>query len=187
MLAHSPRSFPGAPSAPLVRSLRLLTPSTDRSAHEVMPANRRREVRRSGRFSCRVRRVDNLRLVADRTLDLSPEGMLVLSDEPLEHGDRLVISFQATEPPIWLGAMATVARVVAGRRPGDAGRALGLSFGLPAVSRLILRGHLCRLPPMSAHRQPPAAVASKDPDYAQIVKDIWYGSCSAPQVNCPTA
>jgi hypothetical protein len=74
-----------------------------------------------------------------------------------------------------------VARIVEGRRPGDDGRALGLRLHpLPAVSRLILRGHLRKLPVMPAHREPPPELAegedqTRPTDYAQIVKDIWDG------------
>jgi hypothetical protein len=122
------------------RTLRLLTPSLARAAG--LPPNRRCEIRRSIRIGCRVRRLD-WRLVGDRTIDLSPEGMLVSSDELLATGTDLVVSFQATELPIWFDTMATVARTVEGRRPGDTGRAIGIKFDtLPAVSRLILRGHL---------------------------------------------
>jgi hypothetical protein len=120
--------------------------------------------------------MDSWRLVGDRTVDLSPEGMLILSDERLDQGTELVVSFQATELPIWFDTLATVTRVVEGRRPGDAGRAIGVHFEtLPAVSRLILRGHLRRHPLTMPRRDRPVELLSPDPDYAQIVKDIWAG------------
>jgi hypothetical protein len=157
--APSPPPPPGrrsAVGAALVRSLRLLTPSLARSAFGHLPPNRRREMRRMVRLACRVRRMDDWRLLGDRTLDLSPAGMLLLSDERVEEGLDLVVSFQATELPIWFDACARVTRVVEGRRPGDPGRALGVRFEtLPAVSRLILRGFLCRHPPTLAQREPP--------------------------------
>jgi hypothetical protein len=109
-------------------------------------------------------------------VDLSPQGMLVLSDERIGEGIEVVVSFQATELPIWFDTMATVSRIVEGRRPGDTGRALGLRFEtLPAVSRLILRGHLRSLPIARPRREPPLPLAPKDPDYARIVKEIWEG------------
>jgi hypothetical protein len=120
--------------------------------------------------------MDTWRLVGDRTLDLSPQGMLVLSDEQLDWGTELVVSFQATELPIWFDTLASVTRVVEGRRPGDAGRALGVHFEtLPAVSRLILRGHLRRHPPTLSRRERPVELMPQDPDYAQIIRDIWAG------------
>ena len=133
-------------------------------------------MRRFTRLGCTVRRMDTWRLVGDRTIDLSPQGMLLLSDERLDYGTELVVSFQATELPIWFDTLATVTRVVEGRRPGDDGRALGVHFEtLPAVSRLILRGHLRRDPLVRSRRQRPVELVSTDPDYAQIVKDIWAG------------
>jgi hypothetical protein len=161
---------------PLFQSLRLLTPSLSRAACGRVAPNRRREIRRTARIGCRVRRTDDWSLVGDRTLDMSPQGMLVLSDERIGEGVEVVVSFQATELPIWFDTMATVSRIVEGRRPGDTGRALGLRFEtLPAVSRLILRGHLRNLPVARPRREPPLPLMPKDPDYARIVKEIWEG------------
>jgi len=164
--------------APLGRTLRLLTPSVSHAACRSLAPNRRCEMRRWARLGCRVRRIDNWRMVGDRTLDLSPLGMLVVSDERIDWGSEVVVSFQATELPIWFDTMATVVRIVEGRRPGDSARALGLRFEtLPAVSRLILRGHLRKLPTPVPQREPPVDVDGRasDPDYAQLVKDIWAG------------
>jgi hypothetical protein len=108
------------------------------------------------RFGCRVRRASNLRLVADRAIDLSPQGVLVLSNDDIDEGTELVVSFMTTDFPIWFDTRATVTRIVEGRRPGDDGRALGLRFeSLPSVSRLILRGHLRKVPPTLPQREPP--------------------------------
>ncbi len=178
MLAPSPPTkwFGRMPRAPLVRALRLLTPSVGRAACGGLPPNRRHEIRRAVRLGCHVRRTDDWRLIGDRALDLSPQGMLVLSDEEIDPRLDLVVSFQATELPIWFDTMATVTRIVEGRRPGDTGRALGLHFDtLPSVSRLILRGHLRKLPATFPQREMPLELAREEPDYAQIVKDIWEG------------
>jgi hypothetical protein len=162
--------------APMARSLRELTPSLNKAAHGGTLENRRDEIRRTLRLGCRARKVGHVGLVGDRTLDLSPQGMLLLSDEPIEAGTQLAISFFATELPIWFDTRATVTRVVRGRRPGDPRRALGLRFhSLPAVSRLILRGHLRRYPPTLPQRKPCAESYAHQPDYAQIVKEIYYG------------
>jgi hypothetical protein len=73
---------------------------------------------------------------------------------------------------LWFDTRATLRRVVEGRRPGDGGRALGLHFeSLPAVSRLILRGHLGRAPQTVPKRDPPPEVLSRPPfDYADAVR-----------------
>jgi hypothetical protein len=162
MLARSTPRPPPPPStrsavgATLLQSLRLLTPSTVRAACGPVPTNRRREMRRRVRLACRVRRTDDWRLMGDRTLDLSPQGMLLLSEETADLGLDVVVSFQATELPIWFDTFARVTRVVEGRRPSDGGRALGIHFEtLPAVSRLILRGFLGRHPLTEAQRSVP--------------------------------
>jgi hypothetical protein len=163
----------------LFQSFRLLTPSLSRAACGRLPPNRRREMRRSAIFGCRVRRTDSSQLVGDRTLDLSPQGMLLMSDERIDEGAQVMVSFMATELPIWFDTQATVARIVQGRRPGDVGRALGLRFDtLPAVSRLLLRGHLRKHPLALAQREPPVELTpspKKGTDYAQMVKDILDG------------
>jgi len=162
-----------AVGASFVRSLRLLTPSLARAACGRLPTNRRREMRRSARLGCRVRRVEDWRLLGDRTVDLSAQGMLVLSDERVEEGTELVVSFQATELPIWFDTFGTITRVVQGRRPGDVGRALGVRFEtLPAVSRLILRGYLRRMPPTLAAREPPPDLIAEPADYADVLRPL---------------
>jgi len=166
-----------APSltSPAIRSLRLLTPSLVRSACGHVPAQRRREIRRAVRLGCRVVRRKDWRLLGDRTVDLSPAGMLVLSDERIEEDAELLVSFQATELPIWFDTRGTVTRVVDGRRPGDRGRALGVRFdALPAVSRLILRGHLGKLPRTVAQREAPFGLGENGElvDYADVVRRI---------------
>jgi hypothetical protein len=140
--------------------------------------NRRREIRRSVRLGCRAVRGSNHHLVGDRTLDLSAEGLLLLSDEEFDPGEELVVSFRATELPIWFDTKATVARVIQNRRPGDRGRAVGVRFGsLPAVSRLILRGYLRNLPPTFPQRIVPKILETGGfVDYAEQIRRIWlYG------------
>jgi hypothetical protein len=188
MLVPSPPcSERSAVGASLFRSYRLLTPSLARAACGRLPTNRRREMRHLARIGCRVRRIEDWRLLGDRTVDLSPQGMLVLSDERVEEGTSLVVSFQATDLPIWFDTCATVTRIVHGRRPRDGGRALGVHFDtLPAVSRLILRGYLRRLPLVDPMREPPLDIATlwsargpKATDYAGIVRSILEQAPSA--------
>ncbi len=57
--------------------------------------NEHREVRRAVTLDCQVVRERDFRLVAKRMLDVSPDGMLVAVDEPLEPGERLIVSFHA--------------------------------------------------------------------------------------------
>jgi hypothetical protein len=110
--------------------------------------NDRREVRRALGFSCSVVRERDFRLVAESALDLSPDGMLVATEQDLELGENVIVSFRATQLGLWFDSEARVARIVKGRRDGDRCAGLGLSFStLDRVKRLILRGHLRRVPP----------------------------------------
>jgi len=110
--------------------------------------NERREMRRAVSVPCQIVRERDFRLVSDRALDLSPDGMLVASRCDVEPGEALLVSFQATELGLWFDSEARVARVVRGRRPSDRGEAIGLAFStLSRVQRFILRGQLRRVPP----------------------------------------
>ena len=110
--------------------------------------NDRREVRRAVGLTCQVVRERDFRLIADQAVDLSPDGMLVSSSHEMEVGESLIVSFKATQLGLWFDTEASVTRVIKGRRPGDRGPGIGLSFSsLDRVKRLILRGHLRRVPP----------------------------------------
>lgn len=110
--------------------------------------NDRREVRRAVGLACSVLREHDFRPVSELALDVSPDGMLVATDHDLAVGEGLIVSFCATPLGLWFDTRARVARIVRGRRHGDRGAGVGLSFStLDRVKRLILRGHLRRVPP----------------------------------------
>lgn len=110
--------------------------------------NDRREVRRAVALTCQVVRERDFRLIADQAVDLSPDGMLVATEHDMAVGESLIVSFKATQLGLWFDSEASVTRIVNGRRDGDRGPAIGLSFSsLDRVKRLILRGHLRRVPP----------------------------------------
>jgi hypothetical protein len=111
--------------------------------------NERREVRRALSLSCQVVRERDFRLISRTALDVSPDGMLVSADvDDLELGENVFVSFKATELGLWFDSEARVARVIRGRRPGDKGKGVALCFStMPRLKRLILRGHLRRVPP----------------------------------------
>jgi hypothetical protein len=132
--------------------------------------NDRREVRRRVSLSCRVVRESDFRLLGTHAIDLSPDGMCVMSIRDAEPGESLVVTFKATELGLWFDAEATIARVLRGRRPTDRGRCLGVSFtNFDPVSRLILRHHLRRT-------APPVPQRSRPIDYAATVKRIALGA-----------
>jgi hypothetical protein len=108
----------------------------------------RRAFRHAVALPCQIVRERDFRLVADVALDLSTDGMLVPTDLAVLTGEPLLVSFRAPRSRRWLDAEAVVARVVHGRRPGDQGRRLGLSFhGLDAEARQLLFRQLRDQPP----------------------------------------
>ena len=131
--------------------------------------NQRREIRRAVRMPCRVVAEREFKLIGDRAVDLSPEGMLVPTEQPLEIGDSVIVSFRTTDLGIWFDTDAKVVRVIHGRRPGDTGKCMGLSFqSLSAVHRLILRGYFRHVPP-------PLPKRAQRIDYAASVRRFAIG------------
>ena len=115
----------------------------------------RRAFRREVILSCQVVRERDFRLVSELALDLSTQGMLVSTNLRVLTGEELLVSFRPPRSDRWLDVSATVARVVHGRRPGDRGRCLGLSFhGLDAASERALFHHLRGLPAPEPSRLP---------------------------------
>jgi hypothetical protein len=122
--------------------------STRESPLRFVRKNERREVRRAISMTCQIVRERDFRLVSERAVDLSPDGMLVATDVDLEVGENVFVSFRATELGLWFDSEALVARTIRGRRPGDKGKGIALRFStMPRVKRFILRGHLRRIPP----------------------------------------
>lgn len=103
--------------------------------------SRRIASRRAIVLPCQAVREHDFKLVADRTLDVSAEGLLLPLRERILTGDSLIVSFQI--PGMWIDAEATVARVIHGRRPADDGLAIGVMFDRLAPSaRAALAGFL---------------------------------------------
>ena len=128
--------------------------------------NDRKAIRHHVRMDCQVVRESDFALVGHRSLDLSPDGMLVRQADDVTVGEKMLVSFQATQLGIWFDMQAEVTRIIGGRRPEDEGRAFGLKFvDFSPVSRLILRGHLRRVPPPLPQR--PRRV-----DYAATIRQI---------------
>jgi len=107
----------------------------------------RRGFRREVLLTCEVVRERDFRRVSNLALDLSPDGMLVSTEDRVLTGEEVLVSFRGPRSNQWFDVPATVARVVHGRRPGDAGRCLGLHFqGLEASKRSSLERILRGLP-----------------------------------------
>lgn len=117
-------------------------------------AQQRRALRRGVRVDCQVVRERDFTLVGRCGLDLSPLGMLVLADAPVITGEALLVAFRLPRSTWWFDAEATVARVVHGRRPGDAGRCVGLEFdALDGALRYFLHTALQGVPPPVPRRE----------------------------------
>lgn len=115
----------------------------------VMPSakNRRFAYRRAAQVDCQVVTERDFRLVAQRSLDLSEDGMLVLADSKVTMGEPVIVTFRAPRMQKWIDAEATVVRVGHGRRAGDVGPLLGLAFDwIPERSRALLTTSLLGLP-----------------------------------------
>lgn len=119
----------------------------------VSRSSRRASTRRAVSIPCQAVREHDFRLIADHTLDLSVEGMLLPLTVPVLTGETVIVSFEI--PGAWIDAEATIARVVHGRRPGDDGLAVGLVFDvLSPSSRAALAGFLHGRPPPLPRRGP---------------------------------
>jgi hypothetical protein len=118
-------------------------------------ARQRRAIRRAVPVDCQVVRERDFRLVADRGVDLSPDGMLVEAHGRVLTGEPVIVSFRLPRTRWWFDAEATVARVVHGRRPTDKGRCYGLAFdGLDESVRMLLDCALRGTPPPLPAREP---------------------------------
>jgi hypothetical protein len=118
-------------------------------------AQQRRALRRAIRVDCQVVRERDFRLVGSRGVDLSPKGMLVMSQEPVLTGEPLIVSFRLPRGLFWFDSEATVARVVHGRRPGDGARCFGVAFDtLDPDCQWFLALALRGVPPPLPKREP---------------------------------
>lgn len=132
----------------------------------LVPARQRRAVRRAVPVQCQVVRERDFKLVGRWGLDLSHDGMLVVSDARVLTGDDVIVSFRVPRTYQWFDCEATVARVIHGRRPGDRARGIGLSFGsLDDIVRRQLRASLRDIPPPLPTRTPRV-------DYAATIHGI---------------
>jgi hypothetical protein len=115
---------------------------------EMLLACDRGSSRRAVRVDCQVVREHDFTLLGETGVDLSTQGMLVLSTAAVRIGDEVVVTLRVPGTDRWVDACATVARVVRGRRRGDAGRAIGLRFApLSSADGRTLRWALRRIPP----------------------------------------
>lgn len=109
----------------------------------------RRAIRRAIQIPCTLIRSRDLKVVGTQSLDLSQDGMLVGALDEVSEGEGMLVSFTFTRFAIPFHVEGQAARVLRGRRAKDRMPAIAMSFeSLDAVSRLILRGHLRKIPPV---------------------------------------
>lgn len=132
----------------------------------IVPKNERRVVRRSVRVECQIVCELGLRTIDHVTMDLSPDGMLVVCGDEIGIGEKVLVSFRAPKTPIWFHAEGRVMRVVKGRRPSDRGRALGLRFENAEPSMRSALSELLKGVP------PPVPARHIRPDYSATVMSI---------------
>jgi hypothetical protein len=135
--------------------MNVVTAFPSSSAFVPARASRRISTRRGVTLPCQAVRERDFKLIADRTLDISVDGLLLplRDDEQVLTGETLILSFPI--PGIWIDAEASVTRVVHGRRPGDEGAACGVLFDVISPSaRAALAGYLHGKPPPLPRRGP---------------------------------
>ncbi len=114
-------------------------------------ARQRKSLRRAVDLPCEVVEGDGFRLLGRRVCDLSEEGAFVLLDpgvRPPRPGTEVFVSLRVPHSRHWVGAVARVSRLVAGRRQSDPGAGIGLRFvEMDRVERAMLRSSLPGLPP----------------------------------------
>jgi hypothetical protein len=115
----------------------------------------RRAVRRATRTLCHAVGLEGFRLLGERTLDLSPRGMLIACDGPVQLGEEVMVSFRAPgRDGIWMDAEGEVARVIEGLRPNDPGYCMGIDFTyFERSARVELLSRLAGTPPPVPQRR----------------------------------
>ena len=122
---------------------------------EMLLACERGTNRRAVRVDCQVVRERDFKWLGDTGLDLSTDGMFLISNVQTLTGDEVIVSLRVPGTELWVDARATVARVVHGRREGDRCRGIGLRFDpLRVEDQMLLRWVLRRMPPPLPARAP---------------------------------
>lgn len=107
-------------------------------------ASSERSVARFGvHLDVRVVRERDFRIIGRGSLDLSLTGMLAQCTYDAEIGDEVIVSFETPQYGEWVDAVGLVTRRLEGRRKGDLGLAMGITFvsmdddSLRALARML--------------------------------------------------
>ena len=118
----------------------------------------RKSVRRFARARCEVVRERDFKQLGTRAIDLSLDGLFLMTDRNAEWGESVILSFQIPGSEEWFDAEGHVARLVRGRRLGDNAIGLGIAFDhMASEEQAALRRALRKLPPaLPTFRMTPA-------------------------------
>lgn len=109
----------------------------------------RRAARRPVMSRCCAVSLSDFRTLGTQIFDVSPYGLLVACDGPVELHEKVFVSFRVPGEAKWFDADAEVVRVVRGHRPGDPGPSVGLRFtSIRLADRLAIHDRLRGLPPV---------------------------------------
>lgn len=84
--------------------------------------------RRAIKTRCQAVTEDEFRLVGERVLDISTNGVLLACDDGVRLGEALILSINAPGTDEWFDAEGKVARIIEGYRPNDPGYCAGVRF-----------------------------------------------------------
>jgi hypothetical protein len=109
----------------------------------------RKSVRRFARTRCEVVRERDFAQLGTRAIDVSSEGLFLMTDRDGRIGDEVILSFLIPGTERWFDAEGHVARIIRGRRIGDVAMGLGIEFDrTERESQATLRMALRKLPPI---------------------------------------
>ena len=115
----------------------------------------RRPVRRAVDLPCQVVRMRDFRLVADRLVNVSLDGLLAQPADAVLTGEPVLVSFEAPFGGLWIDIEGVITRVAHGRRPGEWTRGLGIELSPTSHTvRDALRLRLACLPPTPPRLRP---------------------------------
>lgn len=115
----------------------------------IRPSYGRRAARRPVMSRCCAVSLSDFRTLGTQVFDVSPYGLLVECEGPVELREKVFVSFRIPGESKWIDADAEVVRVVKGHRKGDPGRSVGLKFtSIGLADRLTIHDRLRGLPPV---------------------------------------
>lgn len=118
--------------------------------------------------------LDGFRLIGERILDCSAEGVLLACDDGVTLGESVIISFPVPKSPLVFDAEAEVVRIIRGERDGDPGYCAGLRFvGFDRRDRLALGVDLRSFPQVPRRLRWGATTRSEHGEDEEMIDVAW--------------